>query len=131
MPKFDWSKRCSYDVVQKRAFHREASKVLRSLARELGFERGSFDLRSNLAGIAVSGEITLHHENIYIQVSQSATGSDKGVLIRTCEGRKDYSGGPNNLMAYNVLDDIRAFADKVRKIQPMFDMGEEEPKPAL
>lgn len=130
MAKFDWSKRCSYDVVQKRAFHREAGKVLRALARELGFEPGTFDLRSNLAGIAVSGEITLHHENIYIQVCQSSTGSNKGVLIRTCEGRKDYSGGPNNLMTYDVLDDIGELANKVRKIQPLLDLDEAEPRPS-
>lgn len=131
MAKFDWAKRCSYDAVQKRAFHKEASRVLRALADELGFEKGSFDLRSNQGGIAVSGEITLHHDDVYIQVSQSATGSDKGIMIRTCEGRKDYTGGRNNFLTYAALDDVPGLAMEVRKIQPSLAIIEPDSAPRL
>src|SRR3546814_14054234 len=62
----------------------------------LDFAPASFDLRSNQGGIAVSGEITLHHEHVYVQVCQPATGADSGILIRSCKGRRDYTGGPNN-----------------------------------
>ena len=44
------------------------------------------------AGTAVSGEITLHGDHLYVQVSQSALGSHSGILFRTCKGRKDYVG---------------------------------------
>jgi hypothetical protein len=37
---------------------------------------GDYDLRSNEAGLAVSGEITLHADRLYVQVSQSAMGYD-------------------------------------------------------
>lgn len=103
--KFDWSKSASYDDTQKTAFHKEAKKQLKKLANELNFSAGSYDIRSNKGGIAVSGEVTLHHEDLYVQVEQSFMGNDRGILIRTCQGRKDYSGGANHFAALNLLDD--------------------------
>ncbi len=68
----------------------------RQLATALRLRAGSFDLRSNKAGIAISAEVTLHHERsepgpltsestqggsrrgVYIQVSQPAFGGDTG-----------------------------------------------------
>ena len=92
----DWSTPCAYDSERKRRFHAAARARLRRLALLLRLPTGSFDLRSNLGGIAVSGEITLHHEVIYLQVSQPALGSRSGILIRTCRGRRDFTGGPNH-----------------------------------
>ena len=92
----DWYTSCSYEPDQKRRFHAAARTRLRRLAAELGFPPASFDLRSNQGGIAVSGEITLHHARIYVQVCQPATRADSGILIRTCEGRRDYTGGRNH-----------------------------------
>ncbi len=59
----------TYDAEAKTAFHREAKSSLRALARELGFGPDDYDLRSNYGGIAVSGEITLHSDQAYIQIS--------------------------------------------------------------
>lgn len=112
----DWYTRCAYDSDQKRRFHRAARAQPRRLAKVLGFPPCSFDLRSNAGGIAVSGEITLHHERIYVQVCQPATGWDTGILIRTCQGRCDYTGGPNNFAPLALLDDTSALADEVRKV---------------
>lgn len=113
---FDWYRRCAYDAAQKRAFHAAARSRLRKLAGELEFPKGSFDLRSNLGGIAVSGEITLHHEGVYIQVSQPATGADGGILIRRCQGRRDYTGGRNHLAPLRLLDDLVELAAQVRRV---------------
>jgi len=106
MPKkFDWSKSASFDSAQKEAFHKEARKQLKKLAAELGFAPGTYDLRSNKGGIAVSGEITLHHEDLYVQVDQSFMGPAKSVLVRTCNGRQDYTGGQNHFAPLSWLDD--------------------------
>lgn len=102
---FDWNRSASYDAAQKEAFHREARKQLKKLAQELGFASGSYDLRSNKAGIASSGEVTLHHDDLYVQASQSTMGNDKGILIRTCENRKDYTGGSNHFAPLSWLSD--------------------------
>ena len=112
----DWYARCDYEPDTKRRFHAEARARLRLLAASLGLPPGSFDLRSNAGGIAVSGEITLHHDGIYVQVSQPATGADSGILIRTCQGRRDYPGGRNHFAPLRLLDDVPALAQQVRTV---------------
>ncbi|MDX2264789.1 MAG: hypothetical protein NW215_07435 [Hyphomicrobiales bacterium] len=112
----DWYRPCSYDAEQKRLFHRAGSRRLKHLAVRLQFAPGHYDLRSNLGGIAVSGEITLHHEANYIQVCQPATRYDTGILIRTCRGRDDFCGGANHFEPLRLLDDLPALAARVRKI---------------
>jgi hypothetical protein len=112
----DWYSSCSYEPDRKRRFHTVARARLRRLAAELGFPPASFDLRSNQGGIAVSGEITLHHERVYVQVCQPATRADTGILIRTCEGRRDYTGGRNNFAPLSMLDEVPALAARVRTV---------------
>jgi len=63
--------------------------------------------------IAVSGEVTLHHDRVYIQVSQPSTGHDSGILIRRCNGRKDYTGERNHFASLSLLDDLTALASRV------------------
>ena len=119
---FDWNRSCSYDDAQKKQFHSNASKCLRRLADALKLSKDSYEIRSNKAGIAVSGEITLHHDQVYVQVAQFAFGApDQGIMIRTCDGRSDYTGGPNNFVALDMLDDIDALAKAVRRVQPSLD----------
>lgn len=113
---FQWTRSCSYDEQQKKRFHAAARSRLKKLAIELGLPAGSYDIRSNRAGIAVSGEITLHHEHIYIQVGQFGLSSGHGILIRTCKGRKDITGDPNHFVALALLDDITALAAAVRAV---------------
>ena len=36
--------------------------------------------------------------------------ADSGILIRTCRGRKDYTGGRNNFAPLRCLDNIEALA---------------------
>jgi hypothetical protein len=113
---FDWQKSCSYDGEQKRRFHSLARAQLRTLATELRLPSGTYDIRSNKGGIAVSGEITLHHDCIYVQVSQFARTSGHGILIRTCKGRSDFTGGRNHFVALALLNDIPALAASVRAV---------------
>ena len=113
---FQWHKSCSYDEARKKRFHLAACARLRKLAAELELQPGTFDIRSNKGGIAVSGEITLHHDRLYVQVSQFALRSGHGILIRTAEGRRDYTGGPNHFVALNLLDDLPALAAGVRAV---------------
>jgi hypothetical protein len=111
---FDFRNRVAYDDDAKRQFHHHARRQLRLLAAALGLAPGAFDLRSNQGGIAVSGEITMHSETIYVQACQAATGHDSGVLFRTCEGRKDYTGGRNNFASLDLLNDPSQLARIIR-----------------
>jgi hypothetical protein len=101
--RFDFRKSVAYDADAKRLFHRRARRQLRELAAALGLEPGDYDLRSNAGGIAVSGEATIHGDRLYVQVSQPATRADTGILFRTCEGRRDYTGGRNNFASLDLL----------------------------
>lgn len=112
---FDFCRPVAYDAAAKRLFHSRARSQLRGLATALGLPPGSYDLRSNPAGIAVSGEITLHTDCLYVQASQSAMGSDNGILFRTCKGRKDYVGGPNNFASLDLLNRPAELALRIRE----------------
>jgi hypothetical protein len=83
----------SYNEEGKKAFHKEAKSALRKVAKALHLNSNDFDLRSNKGGVAVSGEVTLHTDTLYLQISQSM--GKATVLFRSCNGRKDYSGGQN------------------------------------
>jgi hypothetical protein len=39
-----------------------------------------------------------------------------GILIRTCRGRRDTTGGPNNFAPLDLLDDIPALRRHVRTV---------------
>jgi len=116
MTRIDWYKPCAYNETQKHLFHREARKRLQELAEALCFPRSSYSIRSNKAGIAVSGEIILHTDTLYVQVCQPATGCDSGILVRSCKGRKEFTGGPNHFGPLSALDDIPALAARCRKV---------------
>jgi hypothetical protein len=115
-PAFDFRKRVAYHKWPKREFHLAARRQLRRVALALGLAAGSFDIRNNAGGIAVSGEIILHGDRVYVHVSQPATGHDSGVMFRTCEGRKDYTGGPNNFESLDLLNQPADLARRIREV---------------
>jgi hypothetical protein len=92
-----------YDPEAKRAFHREARSALRVAARHLGLGPDQYDLRSNFAGPAVSGEITLHADEIYVQVSIPCIRPGREIMFRRCKGRQDYLGDRNHFCDIAVL----------------------------
>jgi hypothetical protein len=112
--RFDFRKRVAYDPEAKRLFHTHARRRLLALAAALGFTPCTFDLRSNEGGIAVSGEITLHGDRLYVQVSQPATGSDTGVLFRSWRDRRDYIGGVNNFASLDLLHQPDELARRIK-----------------
>ena len=113
---FDFRRPVSYDATAKRAFHARTQRQLKQLANALGLAPDAFDLRSNQGGIAVSGEVTLHADRLYVQASQPATGHDTGVLFRSCQGRKDYHGGPNNFASLDLLNRPENLARRIKEV---------------
>jgi hypothetical protein len=113
--RFDFSKRVAYDPEAKRLFHRHAQRQLKALAAALGLTDDQYDLRSNEAGPAVSGEITLHAPWLYVQVSQSAMGPNASILFRSCRDRHDYIGGVNNFAPIDLLHRPAELARRIRQ----------------
>lgn len=91
----------SYNETNKKRFEREARKLLRDVVRLLELPKGSYDLRHNKAGIACSGDYTLHTDQVYVQINLDSL---PAVLVRTCKSRKDYTGGRNQWYSF---DDLR------------------------
>jgi hypothetical protein len=49
-----------------------------------------------------------------VQASQPATGSDTGILFRSCEGRRDYVGGVNNFASLDLLNRPAELARRIK-----------------
>lgn len=111
-----------YDYANERAkpclkeeFIKLSKAYLRMISKELGLSKGEFEIRVNRGGAAVSGEITLHSDTLYVQFSQSCLGTDFGFMYRSCKGRKDYTGGTNRWMKWDKLTDIAFVKEEFKK----------------
>lgn len=89
------------DYFTKRDLHKAAKKFFKMFATShLGLTLADYEIRSNLGGDAVAGEITLHTDKVYIQIHAEMS---PPVLIRECNGRKDFTGKTNNWSDVNGL----------------------------
>lgn len=105
------------EAAAKEAFHKAGLTFLRKLSKELGLQRGEFGIRSNLAGVAVSGEVTLHSNDIYVQLYESFVGQGGvSVLYRSCRSRMDCTGHQNHYASMKDLTDERRQARFVREL---------------
>lgn len=106
-------------AARKHALHKDGRRFLRKLAAELGLAKGSFDVRSNKGGIAVSGEVTLHSDTLYVQLYETVCRSGVRVLYRRCRGRRDYCGEANHDADPASLQDeerMRLFVQELRML---------------
>lgn len=103
----------AYDEHAKRLFHSDGRKALRALAIALGLPDKSYDIRSNLAGIAISGEVTLHGEAVYVDLSLGCMGAGREVMFRRVTGRKDYVGDRNHWASVHELLEPVRFAARI------------------
>ena len=102
--------RADEDYLDKQAYLKLGTKLLRALAKEMALPKGTYDVRTCKGGPAVPGECILHTDNLYLQINNSYEPPGPAIMFRTCKGRKDYSGGRNNWAPVSKLDDIPAFA---------------------
>lgn len=90
----------------KKTFLHVGKVFLRALAKDLGLRDAV--VKSNAAGIAVSGECSLcgmwEEGGIYICLSQFAAGGENILLYRTIRNLKDYRGGYNNWIGLGELE---------------------------
>lgn len=101
----------------KREFHRAAKRYLRELADLLDLPGGTYMIRSNPAGPAIAGEVTLHGGWIYAVIGDMATDPGLGILYRLCNGPKDYVGGRNNWWRWQDIGRLQDFAAAIRRIK--------------
>jgi hypothetical protein len=102
----------------KAEFHKWGKQACKEIATALGLPKGTYDIRSNPGGVAVSGEVTLHAENLYLQLS---TGIDFGrgreFMFRRCNGRSDYTGQQNQWVLWESLaNDFEGVISQIKHI---------------
>lgn len=95
-------------AASKKQFHADGKKFLKAFAAEVGLA-GACEIRSCLGGPGVLGEVVLHADGLYMQLFESM-GPGVRILYRSCQGRKDYSGGNNMFVAMKDLQDENALA---------------------
>lgn len=106
--------------VKKNNFHKNAKSFFCDLAKEIGLPKDKFDIRSNMGGIEVSGEVILHGDHIYVQVSESCLRDGLVILYRARNGRNDYCGKHNRFirmkdLSYNE-NQMKIWLDICRRI---------------
>lgn len=90
----------SYDAEKKRAFRALSQQFMREVAQAAGLKKSDYDVRFNAGGIAVSGDAILHHERVYVMLNADGC---KWILVRSCNGRRDYHGGGNKSIDFSEL----------------------------
>lgn len=105
----------AYDEPAKRLFHAEGRAALNRLAEALTLDAGSFEIRSNKAGPAVSGEVTLHAEMLWVQLSLGPFGPGREICSRRVQGRGDHIGERNHWGSVSELLAPDGFAERIRR----------------
>lgn len=105
----------------KDQFHHYGTIFLRRLADALGLAPEHYELRSNRGGMAVSGEVTLHSDDIYIQLAEFGTTVGVKMLFRTCNHREDYCGHENHYSSLSVLSLPEHGANVVARIRRLLE----------
>ena len=99
--------RCGYDEENKHRFLVAAFAVCAWLAKRL---EGGGSVSVCEGGVAVSGEAILHGDRVYVQIGDSTC----GILARSCAGRRDYHGGPNQWAQWDKgLEGLEKLVDQL------------------
>ena len=93
----------SYNEELKKEYRQLGRKILKEIANQIGLKEGDYDIRWNPGGVAVSGDHTLHTDKIYLALYDNC--GMGWFYWRTCKGRKDYQGGPNQIVNWSILLD--------------------------
>jgi hypothetical protein len=94
----------AYDFMNKQEFAALGKKLAKFIAKSLGLQKGSYTVRWNPGGDAVSGEVVLHTEHLYINLGQSCLGNQ--FMYRWVKDQNDYIGGRNRWMNFTELLNI-------------------------
>lgn len=103
------------DEAAKARFHADGRAAMRRLADALGLAADDYSIRSNRSGPASSGEITLHGDEVWVQLSLGAMGPDNEVCYRRVRDRRDHCGERNHWTSVRALLAPDRFAATLRR----------------
>jgi hypothetical protein len=83
----------------KEEYRKLGRKILKFIADQMQLPKGSYTISWNPGGIACSGDHTLHTDKVYVALHDNLGWG--WFYWRTCNGRKDYSGGQNQIVRWD------------------------------
>lgn len=92
--------------ANKEEFGHRSMEFLRHLAKALKLPEGSYSVRYNPGGPAVSGEATLHADKVYIQIGQEFSSPQAQIMYRSCKSTEDFTGGQNCYIPSGRLSEL-------------------------
>jgi hypothetical protein len=104
----------AYDAEGEKDKEAFLAAVAKELARLMGLAEGTYEIRTNRAGIAVSGDVTLHGERIYVCLEQFCI--PNGFYYRRVDGRTDYCGKFNRWAKWERLLDLPLLAEDMKRV---------------
>lgn len=111
--------------ISKETLHRSGKRLLKEIAGRLKLPENTYEIRSCKGGNAVMGEVILHSDHLYLQIH---FGSERvlKVLYRSCEGRKDYSGGMNRLESVSGLASTSSAERFIAQLNSLNELGKRQ-----
>ncbi len=98
-------------LPDKQDFHRMAKRLCRQIAVDLGLAKGTYTIRTNMAGDGVGGETTLQTESLYLQLSADSVAGLE-ILYRESKGP-----GMNHWTTYErVAKDYKGFLESLLRV---------------
>jgi hypothetical protein len=91
-----------YNETHKAEYKKLGRRILKEIAKQMGLQKGEFDIRWNPGGIACSGDHTLHTDKVYVALHDNI--GSGWFYWRKCHGRKDYGtvmDCPNQIVYWN------------------------------
>lgn len=110
-----------YNEEGKVMFKRIGVKAMKELAVTL--ELKEYNVSFNPGGIAVSGDLLLmgmwtEHLGVYISMNKDFPNAPWGqVLYRTIKHMKDYTGGSNNWLKFELLGKPQELKDTIMRLR--------------
>ena len=104
-----------YDAAAKDLFHTDGRKAMRNLADALGLEPARYRIHSNRSHASQSGEITLHGDEVLVQLSLGSPGPDNEIVYRKVDGLHDSIGDVRRYASIRDLLAPERFARRLRR----------------
>ena len=127
------TKSACYDYAQvsdcglgklKQEYRNLGRRILKDIAERMGLTKGQYDIRWNPGGIACSGDSTLHTDKVYVALHDNC--GSGWFYWRTVKGRKDYSGGANQIIRWDnfrTVADVDKLVARLREAQDLPSTG--------
>lgn len=96
---------------------RDASRVFRRLACDLGLRQRDFTVRERRHRRHQADLYALHTDSLYVQIAHAPQQNAAHMSFRTCRGRDDHTGGRDNAVCLHSIGSPEGYASLVATLR--------------